>query len=123
MTLAVLTTIDSVDDCYYKVQRAEGDGMNLLRLLFPDGKANDMNMVLFSTSGVHGSYLSIEQVERNVRQQTQEDDDYKVTFLVLHPRIVSMKYGNCRPRSPEDFQFLKDLRATSIAALSMIGRP
>ncbi len=34
-----------------------------LKGMFPDAKANEMNFVLFSTSGVHGSYATIEQVE------------------------------------------------------------
>lgn len=41
------------DGGHYSINRAR-DGMDLLRLVFPDGEANEMNICLFSTSGVHG---------------------------------------------------------------------
>lgn len=100
------------DDPYYGVMRLVGDSMAALREMFPSGKADDLNFVLFSTSGVHGTYRTIEDVE---------DDGGDVTFLVVHPRIVGLRYGNCEPRTPEDFDFLKRLRASSYEAVASIG--
>ena len=80
-------------------------GMDRLREIFPDGEANQMNFCLFSTSGVHGSYWTIEEVELN---QSPE-----VTFLIVHPRLVAMQYGNVEPKTAEDFAFLKKLRQSS----------
>lgn len=37
-----------------------------LRGMFPDAKADDMNFVLFSTSGVHGTYNTIEEAEKHL---------------------------------------------------------
>ena len=45
--------------CYYSVLQLAGDGMEALRQLFPDGEANDLNAVLFSTSGVHGTFVMV----------------------------------------------------------------
>jgi hypothetical protein len=96
--------------------------MEALRQLFPDGEADEMNAVLFSTSGAHGTYLTIEDVE-----QAMQDADYEgphhVTFCVIQPRIVCMRYGNAEPRTAEDIEFLKKLRASSLRALSNIGMP
>lgn len=111
-------------ETHYRVHRAIG--LTGLRELFPDGKADEMNFVFFSTSGVHGSYTTIEEIES---EPTWEDDDTgeliekKLTFLVVQPRRVSIFYGNCIPKSAEDFDFLKTLRATSLAAIKEIGWP
>ena len=45
--------------------RPDSNGMEFLRTLFPDAEADYMNFCLFSTSGVHGSYVRIEDAERN----------------------------------------------------------
>jgi hypothetical protein len=109
-----MSTIREADDPYYGVMRLIGDGMGALRTMFPDGEANDMNFVLFSTSGVHGTYCSIEAAEKEA--------GIGVTFLVVHPRIVSLRYGNCEPKTPEDFAFLKKLRESSWRAAGEIGK-
>lgn len=103
------------DNPYYGVMRLAhgGDAMAALRQMFPEGKADDLNFVLFSTSGVHGSYCTIEDAEA--------EPDLGVTFLIVQPRIVGLRYGNCEPRTPEDFAFLKALRASSREAIATIG--
>lgn len=122
----------------------EQNAMTALRVMFPDGKADDLNFVLFSTSGVHGSYGTIEDAELEMSLQNMTLDERKaflaqhegldyidpealitpsVTFLVVHPRIVCLRYGNCYPKSAEDIAFLKTLRETSWAAVQTIGEP
>jgi len=100
------------DDPYYGVMRLVGDGIQALRQLFPDGVANDLNFVLFSTSGVHGTYRTLEDAE-------SEGGD--VTFIVVQPRIVGLRYGNCTPKTQDDFQFLRKLRESSHLAAGSIG--
>jgi len=96
---------------YYSTFKIEtSEAMRVLREIFLDGNADENNFAPFSTSGPHGSYNTIEDCE------TREDVD-TVTFLVLKPRVVQTIYGNCRPESADDFEFLKKLRATSRAVL------
>lgn len=105
-------------------------GMRSLRRLFPDGEANDLNVVLFSTSGIHGSYTTIEEIEASIKKYGEEPvfeseppDDYSgdgLTVLVLHPRTVCLRCGNVRVRAT-DIPWLKKLRASSHAVLSKIG--
>lgn len=102
----------------YKIPRAEA--MKQLRQFFPDGKANDLNFVLFSTSGVHGSYSLIEDIGVQDEDEHTPDD---VTFLIIHPRLVCMRYGNAKPETQEDIDFLKKLRASSWDAVLKIGAP
>lgn len=112
----------NAESVYYSVLRLTGDGMEALRKLFPDGEANEMNAVLFSTSGVHGTYCLIEAVEDDMRREFR-DGPREVTFCVIHPRIVCMRYGTAEPRTPDDIAFLKKLRASSLRALATIGMP
>lgn len=110
------------DACRYSVHELDGAsrGMAVLRSIFPDGEADALNMVLFSTSGTHGSYATIEDVEAD---RANDIDDSQVTFLVLCPRVVSLRCGNCVPQTPDDFAFLKSLRTTSQKAFQSIGIP
>lgn len=107
------------DGVTYSVLRLcdESFGMDALRKMFPNGTANDLNFVLFSTSGIHGSYGTIEDAEREM----QSDDEPSVTFVVVQPRIVSMRYGCAHPKSADDIAFLKTLRSSSHRAVASIG--
>lgn len=95
----------------------EADGMIALRTFFPYAKADTGNFCLFSTSGTHGSYLSIEDVENHL-----PDEPLSVTFVIVQPRIINMSYGNCLPRTVDDFVFLKKLRQSSWDIVQQIGR-
>lgn len=102
----------------YHVNRLidEAMGMTALRKLFPNGEADSMNMVMFSTSGVHGHYFTIEDMEAKVPGADS------VTFMVIQPRLVVLRYGNVKPETKEDFAFLKKLRSTSWTAMANVGR-
>lgn len=79
-----------------------------LRAIFPKGEANDLNFVMFSTSGIHGSYLTIEEVAASL----DTDGPEELTVLVIQPRIVHMKYGQISITA-EDVPFLLKLRESS----------
>lgn len=104
---------------------AEENGMRALREIFPEGEADEFNLCLFSTSGVHGMYTKIEQVEAHVLHGENEWGDDggpdSVTFLIIQPRLCCLRYGNCMPKTPADFIFLKQLRKTSWAEFQKIG--
>ncbi len=116
------------DGAHYNVFGATKDetGMAGLRSMFPNGEADGLNFAMFSTSGVHGMYTTIEEAEatflRGNKDEDGEEYEPSVTFLVVHPRIVCLRYGNCLPKNAEDFAFLKQLRASSWKACSEIGR-
>jgi hypothetical protein len=102
-------------------------GMDALRALFPsDAHVNEMNLVIFSTSGIHGLYTTIEEAEqewlRGGKDEDGEDTTPLVTFLVIQPRICCLRHGNCLPQSAEDFAYLRRLRELSWAAVLKIGR-
>ena len=121
-------SIHKKDGAHYNIfDCRNAQGMAALRDFFPDAKAGELNFVLFSTSGVHGTYSTIEDAEadiaRGFKNEDGEDTTPSVTFLVVQPRIVCLRYGNCEPRTTEDIAFLKALRASSLAAVQEIGVP
>lgn len=101
--------------------------MKALRTFFPEAKANEMNFVLFSTSGGHGVYHTIEEEEAcplEVPKNSYEvaKGTVGITFVIVQPRIVAMRYGNCYPETPEDLDFLKRLRQSSWDVMAQIGK-
>lgn len=92
-----------------------------LKTMFPEAQANELNFVLFSTSGIHGSYITIEDLEKAI---TDNDPDYEgvytLTVLIIQPRTVTMRYGNI-DITAEDLPYLKKLRETSFDAVKTIG--
>ena len=110
-------------------KKSDVDGMAALRRMFPEAKADSMNFVLFSTGGVHGSYITIEDAELFLKGETPEQllksDDIegcgRVTFLIVHPRWVTLRYGECEPKNEVDIDYLKQLRSSSQEAVAGIG--
>ena len=121
-------SVSGKDGAHYNNYYCQYDelAMQALRTLFPDDQSvNEMNVVLFSTSGVHGTYATIESIEEDWKRGADENGEKpqrRVTFLVIQPRICCMRHGNCIPLTEDDFAFLKRLRELSWAALQMIGR-
>ena len=131
MWTRIKTSNKSEADEYYAIFKLTGDGMKALRSIFPVAQANQRNIVLFSTSGIHGHYGTIEAAEQQLQlitpkpdleeEEEEEEEEPSVTFCVIKPRIVCMQYGNAYPRSADDITFLKELRASSHRALAAIG--
>lgn len=116
---------------HYSIQKLgpPDEARETLKSIFPTGaEADEMNLVLFSTSGVHGTYTTIEDIEESFKKygdtvEGGRPDDHSgdvLTVALLHPRLVCLRYGNMRVR-PEDIEWLKTLRAKSREAFSLIG--
>lgn len=125
-----MKSVSGKDGGHYNVFAIKrGRGMDVLRRWFPSGEADEMNFVLFSTSGVHGTYSTIEEEEAPDADRLADLAKYgethtpSVTFQIIQPRLCTIRYGLCEPRTPEDFAFLKALRQSSWEAVQEIGRP
>jgi hypothetical protein len=57
-----------------------------------DPSADEMNWVFLSTSGVHGSYATLDDVTSDP-DYLDEDGTMSITVLIVRPRLVSMVYG------------------------------
>lgn len=113
----------------------QGRMLAVLQEWFPNGEGiNEMNFVLFSTSGVHGTYATIEEVEASLVKYGETPtfdvdgevpDDYvgpHLTVMIVQPRLVAIRYGNISHVTVDDLPFLKKLRAASWNAVQQIGR-
>ncbi len=108
-------------------------GMDALRVIFPEGQADEMNFCLFSTSGVHGSYTTIEEIESGLQKYGDNPgfrsggddwpDDWhgtELTVVIVQPRVCTMRHGTVRVRLA-DIPYLKKLRETSWQVVPKIG--
>lgn len=107
---------------YTMTRVADNEAWATLRARFPDGKADELNVCLFSTSGIHGSYATIEEIEKRLKRKRAAKAGYPLTFLILLPRCVVVEYGNVSVTTLEEVEWLKQLRASSWAALATIGQ-
>jgi hypothetical protein len=105
----------AITPAYEVVALKPEDGMAVLRNMFPSGSADERNFVLFSTSGIHGSYSSIEDVAASL----ETDEPERLTVLVIQPRTVRMLYGAI-DIAAADVPFLLNLRASSKAVIGTL---
>lgn len=110
------------DSAHYSILRRRTDvsGMDALREMFPSAEADPLNFVLFSTSGAHGTYNTIEEAEKFLSEEGSGGTN-NVTFLIVHPRLVALRYAVCAPMSQKDIEYLKRLRDSSHKAIARIG--
>lgn len=95
------------------------NGWETLQDFFSKRDPDEMNFVLFSTSGVHGSYVTIEEIEAEMK--VGEIEIFDLTFLIVQPRILNLHYGNVEIHSQEQIEWLKSLREKSTEVVKKIG--
>jgi len=90
-----------------------------LRGLFPNGKADHMNWCLLSTSGIHGSYTTLEELKDKRKRafHAGEKGEY-ITVLVIQPRLVCLYWG-CIQVAATDIEWLERLVATSLEEIAI----
>jgi hypothetical protein len=78
-----------------------------LRAIFPEGKTNRLNWCFFSTSGVHGTGMSLDDLDEC------PDEVRHLTVLVVQPRACVIRFGNIIAE-PDDVPWLRGLVASTI---------
>jgi len=81
--------------------------MATVRKIFKDG-ANEMNWLFLSTSGIHGTYCSLDDIESPGYLEDLDDEEGppKITLLIVMPRLVRTYFGDIEIE-PEDIPFLR----------------
>ncbi len=97
---------------YYSIY--ESESLDKLKGIFPDGTANTMNWLLCSTSGVHGTYTDLNEIENKIREEGEGDH---LTFLVIKPRVVQIIYGNVFVGNLDDVAWLRSVVSSSLDAI------
>ena len=108
-------------DKYKTTHLNDTEAWELLNAIHKQGP-DFMNFVLFGTSGIHGHYTKPADIEEKLKAQdfTNEDGepcDHEITFLIVHPRMVTLRYGNIIVKTIEELEVLKDLEAKSKAVV------
>ena len=77
--------------------------------------------IMFSTSGVHGTYETLDEIEHIIKHGKYTDgtpyaegeDEGRplpdLTVLIIHPRTVVLKYGNIIVETLDEVKFLRKL--------------
>lgn len=111
---------------HYTCNAIHGDAMEILRDLEP----NDINWVFLSTSGVHGSYKSLDDCEllwtdpdRYRKESFMEQgeplpDAEEVTVLIVLPRMVTTMYGEAVIRGLDDVALLRERVEQTFAGIA-----
>ncbi|MFW9872431.1 MAG: hypothetical protein ACFFG0_04955, partial [Candidatus Thorarchaeota archaeon] len=85
--------------------------IEMVKAFFTHDEGNDLNWCFLSTSGVHGSYTTLDEME-----QLDYKGNYDITILIIQPRLCNLFYGNI-PISKEDVSYLRHLVSTTIEAI------
>ena len=103
-----------------------------LRYLFPkdDSWSSELNWLFLSTSGVHGSYLTLDDLDEQVgwsdarwREEYCLDDDeviekdLVITVLVVQPRVCVLRYGRIA-LTPADIPYLRRVVTRTLAGVA-----
>ena len=105
----------------YSLGSTEKERWETLHKVFENGP-NEMNLLIGSTSGIHGSYVTLDDLENpnsEYRQEMEEegffiDDEEAFTVLLIQPRLCSLMYGTIGIHSKEDFNWLRQIIDQSV---------
>lgn len=116
---------------HYKVEEIKGTNDEVwqqIKEIFPDNKADNLNWIFGSTSGVHGSYITLDKLaDPEYWKEFNEDKDPEdhidrteldFTFLIIQPRLCVMYYGTLYIRNDEDSEWLKTVITSSVKAVA-----
>lgn len=98
------------------------DSIEDLKTLFgEEPKADTLNWFVASTSGVHGTYTTLDQIEQAWDITDTENENYVgsyITVEVILPRMVRLIYGDIELKSKEQIAYLRKLVKSSIEAIT-----
>ncbi len=112
---------------HYSINGATADDrmatVDDLRMMFLENCAgvDELNYMLLSTSGIHGSYSNLDGVTPANEPQT-EDSVNDVTFLIIRPRLVQLVFGNVVVRTREELEWLRRCVTASLQAITKSQR-
>ena len=97
---------------HYSVNRLEGTEdkkWETLHQIFSNGP-DHLNWIIASTSGVHGTYHNLNELEMDwsfITNNPNRNFERYITILVIHPRMVAMLYGEIYIRNLNDLKWLR----------------
>lgn len=100
---------------HYETQQLTS--MDQVKAHFTEDCDYELNWLFLSTSGVHGSYQTLDDIE--ACDGTDEEDECfdEITVLIVCPRLVVMKYGHL-PIDRADIPWLRTVVTKTIAGVA-----
>lgn len=118
------------DDLYDPADSSKPDDLwDLVMSMFGDGLDYELNWLFVGTSGVHGTYRTLDDAEKLLTEGRDREDLSKwelergwdepqdrvdVTIQIIHPRLVVMRYGELTITTVEQIDWLRDQVEKSI---------
>lgn len=97
--------------------------MRDVKAIFPAGEADAHNWLFIGTSGVHGTGITLDQAAKILKRSEDAiaaplvNGKTYITVLVVHPRLVVMKYGEILV-SAADVKLLRKLVRSTIQSIA-----
>lgn len=92
-----------------------------IKATFPEDDSwdNTLNWLFLSTSGVHGSYTTLDEIEQYV-PDVDDEETYRptLTALIVQPRTVCIRYGGEIEVAPEDVPYLRHVVARTLEGIT-----
>ena len=96
---------------------AKIESMEDVRVEFPERVDFTLNLFFCGTSGVHGSYRAIDDIEDSLAlPEGHEDRSDLLTVLIVNPRLVRIAYGDIAVTAA-DLPYLRRLVDQTIAGI------
>jgi hypothetical protein len=101
---------------HYEIGHVES--MAELREMFVEATNYELNWLFCSTSGVHGTRTTLDEIERAFDLPSDHDEyvEPDITVLVVQPRLVVLRYGHVWI-TREDVPWLREVVAKSLAGV------
>ena len=111
---------------HYKVLHIEGtndERWDWIHQCFPEDKADAANLLMGSTSGMHGSYRTLDDLKREAYEdgeplECMPEHIEAFTLLVIQPRLCLLHCGTIGIRSHDDIVWLRKLITASVKAFA-----
>lgn len=101
--------------------RYDIETMREVKEIFNDGYDPRLNWLFVSMQGIHGSYLSLDEVEEIIRGESEFTESvngrYYVTILIIHPRLATIKWGEILV-GLNDVDFLRKIVRNTLEAIN-----
>ncbi len=92
-----------------------------LKRIFHDKCDYTLNWLFLSTSGIHGSYIDLDQIESAWDITDEEAESYvgrHVTVLAVLPRMVTTLYGHVELESLAEVAWLRSVVEKTMAGVA-----
>lgn len=95
--------------------------MQEIKELFPNGIADERNLIFLSTGGIHGSKRTIEDCEYVLRGEDEfieplANGKTLITVLIVHPAPCVLRFGEVQVNM-EDLNYLRQLVRSTIESI------